>query len=118
NFAPLPTAKRTGRMSLVQVPGECSRWTELKHHWSGHVLDAWLGHSEKVARAHYLRVREEDFQRAAKNGAATSAAAGADSQMVLMESEEVGRFRDGASGRKSLQDGHMTPTGFEPVSRP
>ena len=32
-------------------------------------VTAWMGHSYKVAEKHYLRVLEEEFDRAVKNGA-------------------------------------------------
>jgi len=52
-----------------------SRQTELVADFPAHVVCAWLGNSEHVAKRHYLTVREEDFerasQRAAKSGAVT-----------------------------------------------
>lgn len=46
-----------------------SRETELVAEYPMHVVCAWIGNSELVARKHYLTVREEDFARAAKSGA-------------------------------------------------
>ncbi|MFM9959944.1 MAG: tyrosine-type recombinase/integrase [Planctomycetaceae bacterium] len=43
-----------------------SRQTELEEHFPSHVVCAWLGNSEAVARKHYLQVREVDFQKAAR----------------------------------------------------
>lgn len=48
-----------------------SRQTELSAEFPAHVVCAWIGNSEKVAAEHYLQVREEDFQRAAKAGQKT-----------------------------------------------
>jgi integrase len=52
-----------------------SRQTELEDRFPSHVVCAWLGNSENVARKHYLQVRDEHFQRAlqsaAKSGAVT-----------------------------------------------
>lgn len=41
-----------------------SRATELRNEFPEHVCTAWLGHSAKVASEFYLRVRDEDFERA------------------------------------------------------
>lgn len=46
-----------------------SRQTELAAEHPAHVACAWLGNSEAIARKHYLTVREDDFERAAKSGA-------------------------------------------------
>jgi hypothetical protein len=47
-----------------------SRQTELAALFPIHVVCAWLGNSAAVAQAHYLQVRDSDFQAAA--GATTS----------------------------------------------
>ena len=43
-----------------------SRRTELERErrCPNHVLNAWFGHTEKIAEDHYLQVTEEDFQQA------------------------------------------------------
>jgi hypothetical protein len=41
---------------------------ELEETFPSHVVCAWLGNSEKVARAHYLRVTDEHFDQAIKAG--------------------------------------------------
>ncbi len=41
-----------------------SRQTELEEQFPTHVVCAWLGNSEAVARAHYLQVRDAHFDRA------------------------------------------------------
>lgn len=38
-----------------------SRQTELEAHFPTHVVCAWIGNSEAVAKQHYLQVRDEDF---------------------------------------------------------
>lgn len=47
--------------------------TELAQHHPVHVVAQWLGNTPKIAAAHYLQVRDSDFDRAlggtAKNGA-------------------------------------------------
>lgn len=41
-----------------------SRATELHAEFPGHVATAWCGHSEKIARDHYLQVRDSDIAKA------------------------------------------------------
>ena len=41
-----------------------SRQTELEERFPTHVVCAWLGNSPAVARAHYLQVRQTDFEKA------------------------------------------------------
>lgn len=45
-----------------------SRQTELTESWPLHVVCAWLGNSAPIADAHYLTVRDSDFERAANVG--------------------------------------------------
>lgn len=44
-----------------------SRATELVEEFPSHVCAAWLGHSEKIADAHYRQVNEQHFLRATQN---------------------------------------------------
>ena len=44
-----------------------SRQTELEARFPTHVVCAWIGNSEAVARKHYLQVRDEDFSKALQN---------------------------------------------------
>jgi hypothetical protein len=39
--------------------------TELRDIYPGHVCEAWLGHTEKVADKHYRQVTESHFEKAA-----------------------------------------------------
>ncbi len=41
-----------------------TRSTELADEFPGHVVSAWLGHSEDIAKEHYRQVTEEHFLRA------------------------------------------------------
>ena len=41
-----------------------SRSTEVYAEFGAFYESQWIGHSAKVARDHYLQVREEDFERA------------------------------------------------------
>ena len=42
-----------------------TRRTELERQFPSHVVNAWLGHSAKVAERHYLQVTEDDWAKAA-----------------------------------------------------
>jgi hypothetical protein len=42
-----------------------TRQTELEETWPSHVVCAWLGNSERVAREHYLQVTDEHYTKAA-----------------------------------------------------
>jgi integrase len=41
-----------------------TRRTELEELFPSHVVNAWLGHSQRVAERHYLQVTEEHFAKA------------------------------------------------------
>ena len=43
-----------------------TRQTELAESWPMHVVCAWIGNSQAVAREHYLQVTEDHFRRAAQ----------------------------------------------------
>ena len=46
-----------------------TRQTELAEEFPAHVVCAWIGNSEAVAREHYLQVTDEHFAKAAQNQA-------------------------------------------------
>lgn len=41
-----------------------TRDTELREHFPSHVVDAWIGHDEAVAKKNYLQVTDEHFEKA------------------------------------------------------
>ena len=43
-----------------------NRDTELREDFPGHVVDAWIGHDERVAKRNYLQITEEHLRRAAR----------------------------------------------------
>ena len=48
-----------------------TRATKLRESYPDHVVNEWLGHTQKVAAKHYLQIREEHFDKASgANGAA------------------------------------------------
>ena len=50
-----------------------SRQTELEETFASHVVCAWIGNSPQVARAHYLQVTDDHFERALVGGAKSGA---------------------------------------------
>ena len=45
-----------------------SRQTELEDQFPSHVVNAWMGNSEKVGREHYLQVTDTHFANGASQG--------------------------------------------------
>lgn len=96
-----------------------SRETELAESFPLHVVADWLGNSPRTALAHYTQVTEDHFRRALQNPVQQVAAlARTDSQDDEAESPHVRDLRELATSCASSQRNYMTPTGFEPVSRP
>jgi integrase len=107
-----------------------SRETELAETYPIHVVADWLGNSPKTALAHYTQVTEEHYQRAAKSGAVgpetalqkpvqqPAASPRRETQDGPNPQEGCDIVRVSAGEFKDMRDSLMTPTGFEPVSRP
>ena len=71
-----------------------SRETELMRVHPAHVVMAWIGHTERVARSHYLQVTDEDFDKAATYPArypARPGASGRDQELSLLPSDSEKR---------------------------
>lgn len=49
-----------------------TRQTELEEKFPSHVVCAWLGNSESVARKHYLQLTDEHFERAVRSESESS----------------------------------------------
>ena len=47
--------------------------TDLEDEYPGHVCDAWLGHSSRVAKDHYAMVSPDHWAKASRTGAVSSA---------------------------------------------
>ena len=43
-----------------------SRDTELRESFPGHVVEAWIGHGDRIAKEHYLMVTDDHFRRASE----------------------------------------------------
>ena len=86
----------------------------------------WIGNKRAVAAEHYLQVTDTDFERAAESGARamqnavqSATAQNGNKSQNRMEVQEACRVvRNSAGERDLVQHNPLTPTGFEPVSRP
>ena len=134
---------RTGLSKIIRRAGykpwgklfqnlRASRATELAETFPGHVCASWLGHSEKVADAHYRQTLETHFKRAMEKqsneiGAAESGAfvvqnqgqqANATSCKSWQESPQptvVNHFMPFVTTTCDvMQIGGLTPSGLEP----
>lgn len=65
-----------------------TRQTELENSFPSHVVCAWLGNSEEIARKHYLQVTDSHFEKAAQNPAQSASAEA--SQGATKQSPETG----------------------------
>jgi integrase len=103
-----------------------SRQTELAAEFPVKAVCDWVGNKLTVAAEHYLQVTDMDFERAAKSGAVAlqsavqhgTAPPCMDTKNVPEVQKACENVRDGATYYKSLPRNPLTPTGFEPVSRP
>jgi len=79
-----------------------TRRTELEERFPGHVLDKWFGHSEAVARKHYLQITPEHYAKAVQNAVHDPVQNGAagDTQGIATDAggELVGAGATSASG--------------------
>jgi hypothetical protein len=99
-----------------------SRETELADTFPIHVVAEWLGNSPKTALAHYTQVTEEHYQKAVQNPVQLvqkmvqhEADAGSHGVANPQENQEIANLCLAHASRCELP---LTPTGFEPVSRP
>jgi integrase len=106
-----------------------SRQTELTETWPAHVVCAWIGNSEVVARDHYLQITDEHFIKAAAGaedqGGAESGAASAcgTSQDIAPSCDDKSSRSEAATGNDVMRDNakpreeeSMGDTGLEPVT--
>jgi integrase len=76
-----------------------SRETELAQDFPVHVVAYWLGNTPKVAAAHYLQVRDLDFERASQGGAQSDARAAQNAA----QHASAGVCKDSQKSQKSLE---------------
>ena len=101
--------------------------TELCQRFPLHTVTAWLGNSQPVAMRHYLKVRDEDFRKAAQNPAREAARKAAQYGAESPATSSTERKRtpaDGSENRDMLvgagscdptQQFLLAPRGFEPL---
>ena len=88
-----------------------TRDTELREHSPGHVVDAWIGHSEAVARKNYLQVTDDHFDRYTQKAKQYTAATGRIASHAA--SGDTKKPRDSRESRGLVQS-LVGVTGFEP----
>ena len=111
-----------------------SRETELAQAHPLHVVCKWIGNSPRVAADHYLQVTEDHFDLAGKS-AANSGAVNDEKALQKPVQQPAASVRNEPQTTKKAQENRallrelattcdclpmcgVTPTGFEPVSRP
>ncbi len=96
-----------------------TRQTELEEENPSHVVCAWLGNSEIVARKHYLQVTDAHFANAAQIPAQQPPADGGNaSQAKAGQAKNPSGSPRGSKHCEPARKHRMTLTGIEPVSRP
>jgi hypothetical protein len=95
-----------------------SRRTELQEQYPSHAIDAWLGHSTKVAEAHYLIVTDDHWSRAVNSRSPTGSpiANGAGSITSNRKTKKTLKNKgiDGSQGLAMV--GGIPPAGIEPAA--
>lgn len=102
-----------------------TRQTELEETFPTHVVCAWIGNSPQVARAHYLQITDDHFDRATaeRTGKASGALADALQKRSTLAPQDIAQ--DGATPPKPARNrivSHSVPlemgvTGLEPCPK-
>jgi len=122
------TNLRTGLLRIMAKAGvkpwpklfqnlRATRETELAESWPMHVVCAWIGNSQAVARKHYLQVTEDHFRRAAQNPAQYPAEPGLPEQKA--ETADVQKSPDLPQDSEPYMSVHKSlvgDSGFEPLT--
>ena len=104
-----------------------TRQTELAERFPIHVMCSWLGNSRAIAQAHYLQVTDAHFDQAARLGWEGTAQIPAQYPAVQDGNPKNSRTDEEQNHLELPADSvpydclpaeQVTPTGFEPVSRP
>jgi integrase len=97
-----------------------SRRTELQEQFPSHVIDAWMGHSTKVAEKHYLQVTDEHWA-AANNSRPPARPPIANTIEPIASNHEIKKTwkNQGFDGLRGVViPPEVTPMGFEPMLPP
>ncbi len=96
-----------------------SRETELTEAFPLHVVTVWLGNSQIIAAKHYLQVRDEDFERAAKSAhERTQYGAATPCERVQTLPNDGGKnsvLQGVTVNCSTTQEFPLAPRGFEPL---
>ncbi len=103
-----------------------TRQTELEEDFPSHVVCAWMGNSEAIAKKHYLQVTDEHFEKAsgAESGAplvqnpvqhSTALIRTGSRQLPELSAEQV-VMRAGASRYQTMQNSSVEDRGLEPLT--
>lgn len=82
-----------------------TRATELSQNYPGHVVAAWLGHSEAVCRKHYLTVTDDDYVRALGQEDISKVPSDADSESSRVRACEADKAAQKAAQYTGKPDG-------------
>ncbi len=98
-----------------------TRDTELREQFPSHVVDAWIGHDEAIAKKNYLQVTDEHYQRAAggalQNPVQYPAALDCtSSQEKSATPEKPQELPPSAAPCEGVREYGVGDTGFEPVT--
>ena len=88
-----------------------SRENELMQVYPAHVVMEWIGHTASVAQSHYLKVTDDDFERASGK-AAQNAAHSASVRRRQGASQPTGSKENPANANTTNKP--VRPEGFEP----
>jgi len=91
-----------------------SRQTELEEILPSHVVCAWIGNSERVARKHYLQVTDDHFDRALQNPVQQAAEARKGDKRA--STKKSGIPVEDAAICRNVHTNPVGDTGFEPVT--
>lgn len=81
------------RQFIVNVNLRASRETELHDELRSHVVDAWIGHCEEIAKRQDLMVTDDDFAQASEDAVRKPVRYGHESRRTGSQAEnEEGRF--------------------------
>jgi len=94
-----------------------TRETELAESFPLHVVTAWIGNSQLVARKHYLQITDEHFARAAQNPAQSAAGTCSNARNATPEQDpQNGDFLHATAGYEMVHNIPVGDAGIEPAT--
>src|ERR1700730_8220562 len=101
------------RFASERSPARATRQTELEESFPSHVVCAWIGNSQRVAREHYLQATESRFQKAVQH---TGTQGHVEPREQDDDSENAGDMCGSVAGCGCASAKTMVATGLEPVT--